>query len=305
MNRKLFIVFFLLILLGLTYGILSTLPDGKLHIIFCNVGQGDGAYIKNPNGTDMIIDGGPDNTILACLGRHMPFYDRTIDTVLLTHPQKDHMQGLISVVERYSVRHFVIGNEANTTEGYFNLISSLKKKGTPLHTLYAGDKFQMGSVDYDVIWPSMSWVRSHIEASSSSLNTLALRNGQVFGTATSNNFNDFSYVIHIRFNDFDTLFTGDGDEKIQPEIMRNVSIPSVEVLKFPHHGSKTGISKEFLEKLSPQFSVISVGKNSYGHPSKEAIDLLNSEHINYRRTDQHGDIEVVSDGEKWSYKTQK
>lgn len=305
MTRKVLIIFFFLILLGLSYGILSTLPDGKIHIFFCNVGQGDGAYIKNPNGMDMVIDGGPDDSILACLGRHMPFYDRTIDLVLLTHPQKDHMQGLISVVERYHVNHFIIGNEGNPTDGYDHLLLDLRKMKLPVHNLYAGDKFRMGNVKYDVIWPSLSWVAAHIEASPSALNTLPSRNAGVLGVSTSNDLNDFSYVIHISFNHFDALFTGDGDQKIQPEIMENGEIPKVEVLKFPHHGSKTGISKEFLEKVSPQFSVISVGRNSYGHPSHEAMDLLNSEHIQYLRTDQHGDIEVVSDGEKWNVKTQK
>ena len=99
------------ILIGLvllsTY--LFTLPDGRLHLVFCNVGQGDSTYIRTPSNLDMLIDGGPDDKVLSCLGRHMPFYDRTLDVVVLSHPQADHMRGLISVIQRYNVKYFVIG----------------------------------------------------------------------------------------------------------------------------------------------------------------------------------------------------
>lgn len=305
MTKKTLFIFSLLISIGLMYGILSTLPDGKLHIVFCDVGQGDGAYIKTPSGMDMVIDGGPNDNILSCLGRHMPFYDRTIDTVLLTHPQKDHMQGLISVVERYNVKHFVIGKEGNPTEGYDRLMRDLREKNIPILNLYTGDAFRMGSVEYDVLWPSLAWVSENTEASPSGTGRWTSQTGEVLGVSTSQDLNEFSYYIHIRFKQFDALFTGDGDGKIQPEIMRNAVIPSMEIVKFPHHGSKTGMDKEFLQRLSPQFSVISVGKNSYGHPSREVLDLLNEHKISYLRTDEHGDIEVVSDGERWTVKTQK
>src|SRR3972149_6329793 len=109
-NKKYFLFGFLIGFILLTSYFFS-LPDGKLHIIFCDVGQGDAAYIRTPNNQDMLIDGGPDDKVLSCLGRHMPFYDRTIDVVVLTHPQKDHLQGLISVVERYTVKYFVMGVE--------------------------------------------------------------------------------------------------------------------------------------------------------------------------------------------------
>ena len=84
--------------LTLFFAYLWFLPDQKLHVVFCDVGQGDAAYIRGPNNMDMLIDGGPNDKVLNCLGRHMPFYDRTIDVIMLSHAQKDHLQGLLSVL---------------------------------------------------------------------------------------------------------------------------------------------------------------------------------------------------------------
>lgn len=269
----------------LLFSFFLSLPDGKLHVVFCNVGQGDAAYIRTPNNQDMLIDGGPDNKVLSCLGKYMPFYDRTIDLVLLTHPQKDHLQGLISVVERYTVKHFVIGVVGNETEGYRKLVEAIQKKKVPTRNLYLGDTFSLGSVKFSVLWPERSWVSDK----------------SVLGLSTDTGLNSFSYFLHLSYGSFDALFTGDGDSRIQPEIMRQANLPDIEVLKFPHHGSKTGILPEFLDKIHPELAVISVGKNSYGHPSKEAIELLSNRAIRIKRTDEDGNVEVISDGSSGNF----
>lgn len=279
MLRKKYFLFGALIGGVLLFSFFFTLPDGKLHVVFCNVGQGDAVYIRTPNNQDMLIDGGPDNKVLSCLGKYMPFYDRTIDVVVLTHPQKDHLQGLISVIERYTVKHFVIGVVGNETEGYQQLVEAIEKKKVPTKNLYSGDTFSLGSVKFSVLWPERNWVSSH--------------------TTLDTGLNSFSYFLHLSYGAFDALFTGDGDRQIQPEIMRQASLPDVEVLKFPHHGSKTGILPAFLDKVKPELAVISVGKNSYGHPSKEAIDLLKERSITIKRTDRDGNVEVESDGKNW------
>ena len=103
------------------FSFFGTIPDGKLHVVFCNVGQGDAAYIRFPDGRDMVVDGGPDDKILGCLGKHMPFWDRSIDIVAMTHPPKDHMQGLIAVLS-VMTWHILSGSDVdNDTEGYKNL----------------------------------------------------------------------------------------------------------------------------------------------------------------------------------------
>jgi competence protein ComEC len=294
MFSKKHFVFGLIIGLVLLVSYLFALPDGKLHLVFCNVGQGDAAYIRAPNNQDMLIDGGPDDKVLTCLGKHMPFFDRTIDVVVLSHPQKDHLQGLLSVIQRYSVKYFVIGVEGNETEGYKKLVELIKQKNIPVKNLYTGDQFSLGAVKMSVLWPEKTWIAQQL-----SLSLSYLGNPQVLGVQTSRETNDFSYIVDLSYGSFDALFPGDGDSHIQPEVMKAANLPKVDVLKFPHHGSKTAMLAEFLDKIKPELAVISVGKNSYGHPTEEALELLSNKAIKLKRTDIDGDIEVVSDGKSY------
>ena len=294
LSKKYFLIgaFFGLILL-IVY--IISQPDGKLHVVFCDVGQGDSAYLKMPNGADVLIDGGPNDKVLSCLGNQMPFYDRTIDIVILSHPQKDHLQGLISVLERYSVKYFVIGPIANDSEGYRRLVKLIGNKKIPYRNLYSGDFFMVGKVKFKILWPERKWVAERIQNSE-----FGFQEGKaVLGISTDEDLNDFSQFIHLSYADFDALFTGDGDGRIQDDVMTGTELPDVEVLKFPHHGSKTGILPEFLDKIKPEVAVISSGKNPWGHPTKEALKLLLDRKINILRTDQIGEIELVSDGISW------
>ncbi len=302
MFSKKFFLFGILIGLVLLVSYSTSLPDEKLHIFFCDVGQGDGTYIRFPTNKDMIIDGGPNDKILGCLGRHMPFYDRTIDVVVLTHPQKDHMQGLISVLKRFTVKTVIIGVEGNDSDGYRELLSVIKEKQINAKSLFQGDRFVIGKGMVDVLWPTRAYVLSHvptIECTTTTPGCLSVSNGNVLGATTTTDLNNFSYFMHLSYGDFDALFTGDGDMQIDPEIIKTANVPDIEVLKFPHHGSKTALSSELLDLIKPELAVISVGKNSYGHPTYEALNLLSSRGVKVERTDKHGDIEIVSDGKIW------
>lgn len=296
--KKLFAIgmVFGLILLGVY---LFTLADGKLHVVFCNVGQGDGSYIRAPNGQDMVIDGGPDNRILLCLGKYMPFHDRTIDVVVLTHPQKDHMQGLLSILDRYTVKYFIIGMDGNDTIGYKQIVKKLTDQKIPTKNLFSGDSFRLGEIQFTVLWPERQWAMSHVEIAQSPPKET---NGAILGLSTKNDLNDFSYYLNLSYGSFTTLFTGDGDSTVQPDILSMGVLNPVTLLKVPHHGSKTGMLAEFLDVIVPRLAVISVGRNSYGHPTKEALELLKNRSIDIKRTDEEGDIEVVSDGSTWYVK---
>lgn len=299
-SRKLF-------LLGMVFGsiallvFLFTRSDGKLHIVFCDVGQGDAAYIRTPGGADMLIDGGPNNRVLVCLGKHMPFWDRRIDVVVATHPQKDHIGGIDDVVARYQVDHLVIGPEGADTTDYQTLRSTIESRGTRVSILYAGDTFDLGKIHIRVLWPSRRWIAGMIDDGELTVGSSSARlaSGQVLGYQTRRDLNDFSYYMKLTYGTFDALFTGDGDMRIQPDILADSMLTPVEVLKFPHHGSKTGILPEFLDAVKPDLAVISVGKNSYGHPSKEALALLSNRAIKIQRTDRDGDVEIVSDETIW------
>ncbi|OIO12962.1 hypothetical protein COV53_07280 [Candidatus Gottesmanbacteria bacterium CG11_big_fil_rev_8_21_14_0_20_37_11] len=288
--------------LVLFFSFLFSLPDENLHIVFCDVGQGDAVYIRAPSNQDMLIDGGPNDKVLACLGKHMPFYDRTIDVVMLTHPQKDHLQGLISVVSRYKVKHFILGDEANSTNGYSDLLTNIRNKNIEVKHLYKGDGFNFQNTTFSVLWPDRNWVAKQLgNGKYLSYDQFVYQNpeSRVLGAEVYSNVNDFSYYLLLKYGSFTSLFTGDGDIRIQSEIMEGSHLPVVNLVKIPHHGARTAILPDLLDVIRPKTAVISVGKNSYGHPAKETIDMLVNRSIQFFRTDERGDIEVVSDGQKW------
>lgn len=266
---------------------LWSLPDGKLHITFCNVGQGDAAYIRFPDGRDMVVDGGPDDKVLQCLGRAMPFWDRHINLVVMTHPQKDHMQGLISVLERFTVDYFVRSNVDNSSEGYQKLLEEIRAKKVAVKYETAGDIIDEGKARLTLLWPSPTQItKAH---------------SGVLGASTDKELNDYCLVFLLTYGSFDALFTGDADSRVEADYDYGLlATNTIEVLKFPHHGSRTAATDQFLDAVHPELAVISVGKNNYGHPSKEALNSLENIHSQILRTDQDGDIEVVSDGKSWN-----
>lgn len=282
---------------------LFTQPDGKLHVVFCNVGQGDAAYIRTPLGAQMVIDGGPDNSVLSCLGRHMPFWDRSIDVVMMTHPQKDHMYGLVALLQRYSVGYMIAGVEGGSILEYQQLLHTIADRHIFVKQVYEGDRFILGGIQARVIWPRQSWLEGLLAdgelALPSGSGTVLSEGPAVLGYQTQRDLNDFCYYLQLTYGSFDALFTGDGDERIQPEILADHDLEPVEVLKVPHHGSRTGMLPEFLDRVHPDLAVISVGRNTYGHPAPETIKALSDRHVKILRTDKEGDVEVVSDGTKW------
>ncbi len=273
-----------------------TLPDGKLHLVFCDVGQGDAAFVRFPDGRDMLVDGGPNAKVLGCLGRHMPFWDRHINIVLLTHPQKDHMQGLNPVLERYDVEYFVRSDVANTTEGYQALVDTLARRKIKETFVTTGETIAVGATTISVLWPSQDQIAKM--RSSSDLGSLGSV-GDVLGARSPDNLNDGSIVFWLRYGSFDALFTGDADTRAEIGWSSSLALHGLEVLKYPHHGSRTGMSEEFLTRLAPRFAVISVGKNSYGHPNEATLATLAKQAVQVKRTDKDGDIHIVSDGRSW------
>jgi competence protein ComEC len=280
--------------LALLTSFLLTLPDGKLHVYFCDVGQGDAAYIRMPDGRDLLIDGGPDNKIIGCLGRHMPFWDRQLDIVVASHLQKDHIGGLIEVLRRYRVKH-VVGSgltnpEAEIDDTLYNAVAS---SGAQKHVVRQDDQFAAGSVRLRVVWPSDEQVAQMTLTSSPGSGT------SVPGAGTADP-NDGSVVLLLSYGTFDVLFPGDADNRTNHRfITEHIGQDPTEVLKVPHHGSKNGMNEAFLDWLKPEEAVISVGKNTYGHPSDEAMDLLKKHDVIVHRTDTAGDIEIATDGMTW------
>lgn len=279
----------------LIFTFFSQLPDGKLHIVFCDVGQGDAAYIRFPGGTDMLIDGGPGGSspkVLGCLSRHMPFYDRTIDIMMLSHPQEDHLGGLQEIVKRYTVKTFVHSDSGALTQGFQQLQASIAEKHIPERIVATGEDITVGASHMSILWPQVSKVAIHPGTN-------------VLGVS---NVNEACIVLRLSYGTFDALFMGDADSGVDPILIQHpLSVNGdLEVLKVPHHGAKTGMTAGFFSWVGGiDTAVISVGKNTYGHPAQETIAALEKKGATIERTDQQGDIEVVTDGKIWTVTTSK
>jgi competence protein ComEC len=254
--------------------------DKKLHVVICDVGQGDATLIRTPNGSDILIDGGPDNSVLACLGKHLPFWDKTIEIMILTHPHADHLTGLIDVAERYRVLAFGSEKIKNPSATYAELIKQLKQKQTQEKFLYQDDRFiTKDGVILKTLWPTQEWINQN-------------------STGKSADENGFSIIELLNYKKFKGLFTGDAQASDLEKI--DLMAGKIDFLKVPHHGSRTGLDLEILKILSPKIAAISVGKNNkYGHPTPFILDLSKSLNIKTLRTDQVDDIEIISDGEGW------
>lgn len=301
----------------------TTIPDGKLHIVFCDVGQGDGIYVRFPDGKDMVVDGGPGSKIITCLSRHMPFWDRTIDIAVLTHPEKDHLNGIVSVLERYKIAYLLRSDIVNTTEGFATFVRLMKEKNIEEKLVTAGSRIDIGSAALSVLWPSVNQLA---RMKPNSRLSLEFGQGVLGATTTTANLNDGSVVLYLSYGMFDVLLSGDADSHVDNALVQEIpnDPDGIEVLKVPHHGSKTGMTDGFLKiftrrglalrqaqgalqdhVLRSPLAVISVGTNSYGHPAPEVINKLESAGFQVLRTDKAGDIEVVSDGREWSYSMAK
>ena len=276
---------------------LGTLTDRNIKIVHCSVGQGDASYVRFPDGRDMVIDGGPNDAVISCLSKYMPFWDRHIDIVLLTHPQKDHMQGLLTVLDRYDVGYLVRSDVVNITEGYEKLESIVDRKKIPVKFVTSGDRITVSNATMTILWPSAD----QIVRMKPSVASKTSSSGQVLGVPQVGDLNDGSIVFWLQYGTFDEVFAGDADTRVEKEYLGTpLSNDGIEVLKVPHHGSKTGMSESYLLWLKPKLGIISVGKNSYGHPADSILKLLEQAGASIKRTDQAGDVQIVSDGTNWS-----
>lgn len=263
----------LLILGGLFVYDYQRTADHRLHIIFCDVGQGDGIFIRTPSGADVLIDGGPDKKILDCLSGHMPFWDRSIDSAIITHPHADHYSGIIEVDKRYDLMSYYIEKGSKTPENAPELRGFLAAENSSAKILKNTDRLRIGdNLKLQVLWPPHS-------------------------LPEQSDPNNQSVVILLSYGEFQALLTGDIDSQILSSIDDKAG--DIEVLKVPHHGSRTGLSEENLEVLDPELAVISVGKNSYGHPASSILKLLDSAGLRTLRTDKNGDVEIQTDGKTW------
>ena len=265
-------------------------PDDKVHVYFLNVGQGDATLIRQGN-VDILIDGGPSpQAIDTELGKRLPFWDRSIELVVLTHPHADHLAGLVEVLNRYQVGEVLYPALATSDMGehdqplFDEWLRLISEKNIKSVLAQAYQELSVGDIVIDVLNPPASPL-----------------------TGTESDIDNNSVVLQVRVGDISFLVTGDLMWEGEHEMAYERLLPQSTVLKVAHHGSDTSTTDEFLNVLMPQIAVISVGENDFGHPTQEVLDRLAGRlgAANIYRTDEDGTIEFITDGQRLWVKDNK
>jgi competence protein ComEC len=264
------------ILLVLGFFAWRSLPDGHLHVVFLDVGQGDAIFIQTPSGRQVLIDGGPsESVLLSQLGRQMPFWDRTLDVVLLTHPDSDHITGLVGVLERYQVETVIHRPVELESEVYDFWLQLLEGEGA---TIYRGGAGLQMTLDQGV-------------------EMLVLHPGAELPRGTESDVNNSSIVTRLTYGQVSVLLTGDIEAPVERQLVAQESPIASTVLKAAHHGSCSSTTPEFLAAVDPEVAIISVGgDNDFGHPCDGVLEELEARGLPVYRTDERGTVEVTTDG---------
>ncbi len=254
------------------------IPDDKLHISFLNVGQGDAILIQKGN-QQVLVDGGPSpQAITLELGNRMPFWDRTIELVVLTHPQTDHITGLVEVLDKYQVEQVLYPDLDYDAPIYDEWRRLIEEKDIKCTIACAGQQIDLGGVVIEVLNPQ---------------NPILL--------GTESDIDNNSVVLHVSMDEISFLLTADLMWQGEFELINQRAIPKCTVLKVGHHGSATSTTTEFLAVVNPQLAVVSVGKdNDFGHPHPDVMERLETKlgTENIYLTDEDGTIEFITDGER-------
>lgn len=257
--------------------VFNNLKKPDIEIYFFDVGQGDSHLIETKDGTQILIDGGPPNKILYNLSQVLDFNDRHIDAVIVSHPHADHISGLIEVLKNYEV-DFIFESGVNYStpeaEEFYRLISK---------------KLKVGNLKRIVVDRSLSL--NFFEGA----RLRFLYPDKSFEEKTLKQVHDSMVVAEFSYKDKKVLFTGDMEKDIEKYLIKNGRIVDVDILKVGHQGSKTSSSQELLNIAKPEYSVVPVGKNKYGHPTEEVLLRLASIGSKIFRTDRDGTIKFEID----------
>ncbi|MFO7697164.1 MAG: DNA internalization-related competence protein ComEC/Rec2 [Anaerolineae bacterium] len=261
-------------------GILS-LPDGRLHVYVLDVGQGDAILLRTAQGHAVLIDGGPDPVLLASrLGDVLPFWERDIDLVLVTHDDTDHIGGLAPIASRYRVGKVIHAGQFDNNAASVAWQAALDSVGIAPVSLGRGAEIRLGD----------------------SLLTV-LHTATALGHNGPEN-NDQSLVVMLQQGRFRMLLTGDAGEAVERRLLAMDAPLNATALKVSHHGARSATSAAFLEAVTPQVALISVGAdNRYGHPADAVVQRLEGANTLVLRTDERGTIELATDGAQMWIKT--
>lgn len=264
-----FFVFFtiLLVIAGISFF------DNSLRVSFYDIGQGNAVFIETPKNYQILIDGGPGPLILRKLGSDMPFWDRTIDLIIATHQDADHISGLIDVLSRYKVKNVLINSSIyKDTIVFKSFYNAILNEGAKIYLAKEGQKFS--DIEFKTIYPF------------SEIESLKDYNDR-------KDYNDISIVNLLEYNGIKIMFTGDATEYVEYKLLEKYQNLDIDILQVGHHGSKTSSSFNFLKTITPNISIIQVGMNNrYKHPNKNVIERFQNLGIPIWRTDLDGDLRL-------------
>ncbi len=259
----------------------SALPR-PLKVSFLDIGQGDSILIETPSGHTMIIDGGPSDVVLARLNEQMNYFTRDIDVMISTHPDADHVTGLIPVMEKYRVKNIIVSGEKSETGVFADLNDHTQKEGADIRVGYRGDviDFQDG-VSATILHPY---------------------SGEGFSDT-----NSASVSLVLTYGEESFLLTGDLPTIKESILLSSQALPkNITVYKAGHHGSRSSSGEQLLTYIKPEYAIISAGKdNKYGHPNSEALERLQKYSKEILSTIDHGTISFLTDGKTIDIETQK
>lgn len=273
-NNKTKIIFFILVVFvffgSIFWVALKKSPQNNLKVVFFDIGQGDSIFVEAKNGFQVLIDGGPGLRVLEKLSEQMPFYDKEIDLIILTHPDSDHLFGLLEVLKSYDIKNVLWTGVLKQTAEWEEWIRLIEEEQANILIAQAGQKIIIQEdplIFLDILYPLESLEGKEVK-----------------------NHNDASVVARLVFGDNSFLLTGDISQKAEKELIEEYDNLNSKVLKVAHHGSKTSTSFEFVKAVSPKTAVISVGENRWGHPAQEVLQRLEEFGIDILITKEVGDI---------------
>lgn len=258
----------------IAYLLYSSDQSKYLHVYFLDIDQGDAGLIRTPDGVNILVDAGPDNKILYQVAQSLPWYERQIDYVIISHWHEDHFGGLIALQQKYKIGQILVNGHEPDSLLYSIWRDSAQQAGIKIQAINIGQTF---SIDHQTSW-------------------------QILYTSptSSGDYNDTSVVLKFSFGKTDLLFTGDLPAEQESVVISSGLDISAEILKVGHHGSRYSSSAAFLSKIDPELCVIQSGQdNKFGHPHQEALDRLSASGCRVIGNQEYGRIEIRSDGEQW------
>ena len=272
-RRIAFIAVFLIMISLVVFWFLYK-PKHQLEVSMFDIGQGDSELIETPNGRVILIDGGPDKTILRRLSEELPFWEKNIDLVILTHAHDDHYAGLVPVMKRYHVNQLMLTDAQSKSQAYQEFLKTTQEQHVPETIITEAQSFTLDGVEITILFPNHS-----------------------FKEKIPKNLNNASIVARLDFGERRFLFTGDAEAPVEEELLAEKADLKSDILKLGHHGSDTSSTENFLNAVKPIAATASAGAgNSYGHPSPHVLERLKRFGIKIFRTDQDGTIHFTSDG---------